>query len=89
MARNDMTERERSGQILDDQDRPVSGALVTVVSGTVPVPEIALVADNEGRVKFRLPDGRYRLRAVSAKGQSGEGDLTGEDTNFVITIRAS
>jgi hypothetical protein len=89
VAQDDMTERERRGQVLDDEGRPVPGALVTVVSGTVPVPELALIADHEGQVRLRLPDGRYRLRAIAATGQSGEGEVSGADTNFVITIRGS
>jgi hypothetical protein len=83
-----MTQREREGRVLDAEGRPVPGALVTVVSGTVPVPEIALIADNEGRVRLRLADGHYRLRAISPTGQSGEGEVSGADTNFVITIRS-
>lgn len=63
------------GVVEDAAGAPVPGAYVVVVEASVPMPEIALVADAEGGVAVNLPEGRFRLRA-EADGRSGEVDVT-------------
>lgn len=59
------------GVVVDGEGRPVAQATIVVAGGTVPVPEIALVADDAGRFRLRLPRGRFTLEA------QGEGVATG------------
>lgn len=54
---------------------PVAGAYVVVVEASVPMPEIALVADVEGGFTLNLPEGTFRLRAES-DGRTGEAEVT-------------
>jgi hypothetical protein len=58
------------GRITDRQGRPIAGALVVPRSldePSPPIPEIAIVSDEQGRYAWRLPPGRYQL-SVSAEG---------------------
>jgi hypothetical protein len=76
-----------AGQVVDARGAPVPDALVTIPAGTVPMPEIALLVDAEGRFTLRLPDGRFTLRA---HGGGGTGDAEVErpgDDEVVITVR--
>lgn len=77
---------ELVGRVVDARGDPLPDALVTIVAGTVPMPEIALVVDDDGRFRLRLPDGRFTLRAHAAGG-SGETEVErpGDDT-VVITV---
>ena len=77
----------RHGRVVDTTGRPVPGAFVTVIEGTVPVPEIALVTGEEGEFAMALPEGRFRVRATGPEGAAGEADWTieGED-EIVVTI---
>jgi hypothetical protein len=59
-------------RIADDAGRPVPGATVAVVRSSVPFPEIALLADDDGVVNLRLPPGTFTFRAHGPAGQSGE-----------------
>jgi hypothetical protein len=77
---------ELAGQVVDAHGAPVPDALITIVAGTVSLPEIALMADAEGRFTLRLPDGRFTLRA---HGSAGTGDAEVErprDATVVIAI---
>jgi hypothetical protein len=76
-----------AGQVVDARGAPLPDALVTIVAGTVPMPEIALLVDAEGRFRLRLPDGRFTLRAHAAAG-TGEAEVEhpGDDA-VVITVR--
>jgi Carboxypeptidase regulatory-like domain len=78
---------ELAGQVVDARGAPVPDALVSIVAGTVPMPEIALLVDAEGRFALRLPDGRFTLRAHAA---AGTGDAEVErprDRDVVIAVR--
>ena len=59
------------GRVVGTAGDPVPGALVVIVESSVPVPEIALQADADGRFALRLPRGRFTLRA---HGPGGTGD---------------
>lgn len=79
---------ELAGQVVDARGAPVPDALVTIVAGTVPMPEIALMADADGRFALRLPDGRFTLRA---HGGGGTGEAQVErpgDDRVVIAVGA-
>jgi hypothetical protein len=52
-----------TGLVLSDTDEPVAGALLEIVEASVPLPEIGLTTDGEGRFSINLPDGTFRLRA--------------------------
>ena len=62
-----------TGHVVSDADGPVAGALLEIVEATVPLPEIGLATDGEGRFSINLPDGTFRLRAH-------RGGLRGEAT---------
>lgn len=66
---------EVRGVVIDGEGRPVALATIVVVNGTVPVPEIALVADGAGRFRLRLPQGRYTLEAMGESGATGRGTI--------------
>lgn len=59
-------------RIVDETGRAVPGATVAVVRSSVPFPEIALLADDDGVVELRLPPGTFTFRAHGPAGQSGE-----------------
>jgi hypothetical protein len=87
MARPLTPPTERAGRVVDDSGRPVPYATVVIVSGSVPMPEIALRSDAGGRFALRLPPGVFTLRA---HGPSGTGDTAVEGApaqeEIVITI---
>lgn len=82
-----MTRRWLRGVVVDHAGEPVPLAHVVVVAGSVPVPEIALVADEQGGFAINLPEGAFRLRAeVSAR--VGEVEVTVPRVEFVrIEVR--
>ncbi len=57
---------------MDETGRAVPGATVAVVRSSVPFPEIALLADDDGVVDLRLPPGTFTFRAHGPAGRSGE-----------------
>ena len=59
-----------------------------IVAGTVPVPEIALTVDADGRFALRLPDGRFTLRAHSAAG-TGEAEVERPGDDRVVIALAT
>jgi len=69
------TRRWLRGVVVDGADAPVPGAYVVVVEASVPLPEIALVADAQGAFAINLPEGTCRLRAEDA-GRAGEVEVT-------------
>jgi hypothetical protein len=79
---------ERQGQVLDTSGAPVPGARIVIVASTVPMPEIALLSDEQGRFALRLPPGHFTLRAHGPSGATGEAKVDGAPSadNIVITL---
>ena len=76
-----------AGRVVDAAGAPAPDALVTIVAGTVPLPEIALTVDADGRFALALPDGRFTLRAHSAAG-AGEAEVVRpRDATVEIAVR--
>lgn len=77
----------RFGRVVDAAGAPVPHAHIVIASGSVPMPEIALLSDEEGRFSVRLPPGAFTLRAHGPPGtgeaEAGEGPA---DREIVITI---
>ena len=63
---------ELVGRVVDGDGHPVPDARVVIVAGSVPMPEIALLCDGDGRFSLRLPAGRFTLRA---HGPAGTGEV--------------
>jgi Carboxypeptidase regulatory-like domain len=63
------------GIVVDGDGRPLALATIVVVKGTSPVPEIALVADDDGRFGLRLPHGRFTLEAQGEGGAKGHATI--------------
>ena len=59
------------GRVVGAAGEPVADALVVIVESSVPVPEIALQSDADGRFALSLPPGRFTLRA---HGPGGTGE---------------
>ena len=57
------------GRVHGPEGEPVEGAMVSVVEGSVPMPEIALCTGADGRFHHGLPGGRFTFRAVDAAGR--------------------
>lgn len=76
------------GRVVDKTGAAVDGALIVVIAGSVPVPEMALVADGEGHFSVRLPVGRFTLQARGGDGSSGTTEVeTGSASpEVVVTI---
>jgi hypothetical protein len=76
-----------TGQVVGRDGRPVPHAFIVIVDGPAPVPEIALVADDDGRFSFALLPGEW---TVQARGDGGAGEtrvaVSPPETGFVITI---
>lgn len=79
----------RRGRVVDSHGNPVGGALVSVVWGSVPMPEIGRRTDSTGAFQVGLPPGRFRLEAVAATA-SGQVEVEGgEGEEIVIQVSAS
>jgi hypothetical protein len=76
-----------AGRVVDARGAPAPDAHVTVVAGTVPVPEIALTVDAGGRFTLRLPDGRFTLRAHAGAG-TGEAEVERPGDDSVVIALA-
>lgn len=72
--------------MVDGHGDGVAGALVMVVRGTAPTPEIGIVTDAAGGFAIALPEGRFTIRAVK-DGASAENDVTAEAGAPEIEIR--
>jgi hypothetical protein len=67
----------RAGRVLDASGQPVSGAVVAVVSGTAPTPEIGIRTGSDGRFAVALPAGTFQLEARTADGAAGRLEVSG------------
>jgi hypothetical protein len=59
------------GRVVDPDGAPVPEAVVVIVAGSVPMPEIGLLCDGDGRFSLRLTEGVFTLRA---HGPAGTGE---------------
>lgn len=82
---NDGGTATRPGRVVDASGAPVARASVVITAGSVPVPEIALLSDDEGRFAVRLPRGSFTFRAHDPAG-TGEAEVNDEDTDDEIVI---
>lgn len=71
-------------RIVDENGRPAGGASLAVTRSTVPFPEIALLADDDGRLELRLPDGDFTFAAHDSAGRSGEVTVAGARGGEVV-----
>ena len=75
-----------AGQVIDDQERPVSGAHVSVSGDDQP--DGSVTTDSKGRFRFMVCEGRVRL---FVSGQNGYANISAEpgDTNIVVQLSRS
>ncbi|HVF14591.1 MAG TPA: hypothetical protein VM942_08325 [Acidimicrobiales bacterium] len=75
------------GRVVDEGGEPAGDALVVIVAGSVPMPEIALLCGRDGHFSLRLPPGVFTLRATAQAG-TGQVDVasptTGSEALIVI-----
>ena len=72
---------------MDEESHGIAGALVSVIWGTAPTPEIGRRTDRDGSFHVGLPTGSFRLRAVTESGSAGEAYVEGgEGGEIVIRI---
>lgn len=77
----------RRGRVVDEEGGPVAGAMVSVVWGTAPTPEIGRRTDDAGAFQVGLPPGRFCVKAVTTSGGAGEVEVEGgEGGEIVIRI---
>jgi hypothetical protein len=78
---------ELVGRVVGTDGAPVPEAVVVIVAGSVPMPEIALLCDTDGRFSLRLPEGAFTLRAHGS-GRTGEAEVqsppSGGETRIVL-----
>ena len=59
------------GRVLDARGRALAGARISWAEGPVPLPDVALLSDAQGRFTLAAPPpGRYVLRADSDAGRA-------------------
>ncbi len=75
-----------AGQVINEDDKPVSGANVQLNGGDQP--EGNVTTDSKGRFHFQVCEGRVQLFAYSQQGGSVQGSAEAGDTNVVLTLRA-
>lgn len=56
-----------------------------VVDGSVPVPELALVSDDDGVFRLGLPSGEFELEARSAA-RTGRALVQGDDAEDIVIV---
>ena len=82
-----------AGQVLDANDKPVSGANVSLVNVIAPgegQPQASTTTDRNGKFRIQVCEGEVRLYASSQTG-GGYAQATVEagDTNIVMNLRSS
>ncbi|WP_139263807.1 carboxypeptidase regulatory-like domain-containing protein [Geodermatophilus africanus] len=75
----------RIGRVVDADGDVVPNALVAVVAAAVPMPEIGLRCDDQGRFFLRLPPGSVTLRAHSRQG-NGEVEIQGQSADEILIV---
>ena len=82
-----MSRSLRPGKVVDSESQGVAGALVSIIWGTAPTPEIGRRTGDGGVVHVGLPPGMFRLQAVTGSGSAGEVEVEGgEGGEIVIRI---
>ena len=82
-----MSRALRHGKVVDGDAHGVAGALVSVVWGTAPTPEIGRRTGHDGTFQVGLPPGTFRLNAVAESGFAGQVEVEGgEGGEIVIRI---
>ena len=71
--------------VVDASGRPVPEASVTIVAGTVAMPEIALLSDASGVVQLTLPRGRFILQADGPDEMRGKISIETDGTEAITT----
>lgn len=71
--------------MVDARGAPVPRAQIVIAAGSVPMPEIALLADDDGCFSVRLPPGVFTLRAHGPTG-TGEVEVGGKSAHHEIVI---
>jgi hypothetical protein len=74
----------RQGRVVDAQGNPVPNALVAVVWGTAPTPEIGRRTDKDGLFQVGLPPGQFRMQAVGPDGGAGQVEIEGGDGDEIV-----
>lgn len=75
--------------MIDAAGRPAQGAIVVVVSGTAPTPEVGIRTDADGRFMVALPAGKFHLQA-STRTDTGSVDVDGgESSEIVIRLQGT
>jgi hypothetical protein len=74
----------RLGRVLDGAGAPIPGALVSVVYGTAPTPEVARQTDEAGYFHVGLPLGRFRVAAFAPGGGTGSVDVNGDSVDEIV-----
>lgn len=80
-----VADRVVAGQVMDENDKPVSGANVNLNGEGQP--NGYMTTDSKGRFHFRVCEGSLRLFASSQAGFA-QASAQGGDTNVVITLRS-
>jgi len=76
----------RRGRVIDATGRPIAGALVSIVWGTLPTTDIARRTNDEGVFQVGIEPGRYRLQAVKSDVISEVEVEGGEGGEIIIVI---
>lgn len=77
----------RRGRVVDATGAAVTDAVVSVVSGSAPTPEIAVLTDEAGGFSLGLPAGRYTVRAIAPDGASGSIEFHTDEARLEIVVR--
>jgi hypothetical protein len=74
----------RQGRVVDAQGNPVPDALVAVVWGTAPTPEIGRRTNEDGLFQLGLPPGQFRVQAIRPDGGAGQVEVDGGDGDEIV-----
>jgi len=77
-----------SGVVIDGEGKRIADALVGVMWGTAPTPEISIRTDPLGNFRIDLPPGRFRLAGHAPDGRIGTIDVEvpGRMTGDIIIV---